>query len=312
MGAKNSETGLLTAIRSQTTVIHSPGRNFGESGSSTPTSHRDSEFTEKRGFGNHPLGRKRVGVLQPLLLSTKEGWQAPPYTRSQTLEQSADEALVQNDHDQTNPRSNSTGGLVYISGSERRLFSDPNSRPFLRFAFDGQAYQYTVLPFGLSLAPRTFTKSQSQLGQKHSTPQPENSLSGDRIGLKNPAPSGDIHCREESSPQSVSEDDGSHGLSLDGTTAGSAEYAPFSTVVETAGTSASVDIRSASSHGESDMRCRSETVDETRLVPFRRESGHRLTNQSSLDRCFQRGLGRPIRREIFYGPVVRRGEASRQ
>ncbi len=29
---------------------------------------------------------------------------------------------------------------------------------FLRFAFEGVAYQYTVLPFGLSLAPRTFTK----------------------------------------------------------------------------------------------------------------------------------------------------------
>ncbi|XDV39369.1 hypothetical protein PO909_008624 [Leuciscus waleckii] len=29
---------------------------------------------------------------------------------------------------------------------------------YLRFAFEGQTYQYTVLPFGLSLAPRTFTK----------------------------------------------------------------------------------------------------------------------------------------------------------
>ncbi|MGL5565083.1 MAG: reverse transcriptase domain-containing protein, partial [Plesiomonas sp.] len=29
---------------------------------------------------------------------------------------------------------------------------------FLRFAFEGKAFQYRVLPFGLALAPRTFTK----------------------------------------------------------------------------------------------------------------------------------------------------------
>ncbi len=34
----------------------------------------------------------------------------------------------------------------------------PYHRQFLRFAFEGVAYQYTVLPFGLSLATRTFTK----------------------------------------------------------------------------------------------------------------------------------------------------------
>ncbi len=31
-------------------------------------------------------------------------------------------------------------------------------RPFLRFAFEGRAYQYKVLPFGLSLSARFFTK----------------------------------------------------------------------------------------------------------------------------------------------------------
>ncbi len=34
----------------------------------------------------------------------------------------------------------------------------PHHRRFLRFAFENTAYQYSVLPFGLALAPRTFTK----------------------------------------------------------------------------------------------------------------------------------------------------------
>ena len=34
----------------------------------------------------------------------------------------------------------------------------PGHRHFLRFAFQGQAYQFRVLPFGLSLSPRVFTR----------------------------------------------------------------------------------------------------------------------------------------------------------
>ncbi|KAI2656086.1 Transposon Ty3-G Gag-Pol polyprotein [Labeo rohita] len=34
----------------------------------------------------------------------------------------------------------------------------PQHRRFLRFAFGGEAYQYRVLPFGLALSPRTYTK----------------------------------------------------------------------------------------------------------------------------------------------------------
>ncbi len=34
----------------------------------------------------------------------------------------------------------------------------PCHRRFLRFAFGGKAYQYRVLPFGLALSPRAFTK----------------------------------------------------------------------------------------------------------------------------------------------------------
>ncbi|KAL0149007.1 hypothetical protein M9458_055622 [Cirrhinus mrigala] len=50
----------------------------------------------------------------------------------------------------------------------------PRHRPFLRFAFEGQAYQYKVLPFGLSLSPRVFTKGKghthSQLSRRLADP----------------------------------------------------------------------------------------------------------------------------------------------
>lgn len=38
------------------------------------------------------------------------------------------------------------------------MTQERRGRLFLRFAFEGQAYQYEVLPFGLSLSPHIFTK----------------------------------------------------------------------------------------------------------------------------------------------------------
>ena len=35
---------------------------------------------------------------------------------------------------------------------------DPRDRKFLRFAYDGEIFEFQVLPFGLSTAPRTFTR----------------------------------------------------------------------------------------------------------------------------------------------------------
>ncbi len=51
--------------------------------------------------------------------------------------------------------------LAHVAESERCVLSHPGSshhRRFLRFAFEGEAYQYKALPFGLSLATRTCTR----------------------------------------------------------------------------------------------------------------------------------------------------------
>ncbi|KAL0160772.1 hypothetical protein M9458_044497, partial [Cirrhinus mrigala] len=47
---------------------------------------------------------------------------------------------------------------IYLKDAYFHVSISPRHRPFLRFAFEGRANQYKVLPFGLSLSPRVFTK----------------------------------------------------------------------------------------------------------------------------------------------------------
>ncbi len=103
----------------------------------------------------------RVRLLQPLHPRPQKRRRPATYSRSQTPESRPDENVIQDDHFETDPLANIPRGLVYVAGSERRILSYPDRffhhRRFLRFAFEGMAYQYQVLPFGLSLASRTFT-----------------------------------------------------------------------------------------------------------------------------------------------------------
>ncbi len=48
--------------------------------------------------------------------------------------------------------------LIYLEDAYFHISILPTHRKFLWFAFGGKAYQYRVLPFGLALSPRTFTK----------------------------------------------------------------------------------------------------------------------------------------------------------
>ncbi len=119
------------------------------------------ESAGKRSHRNRSSSPERVRLLQPLLPCPQKRRRPKTYSRSQIPELCPDEKVVQDDHFETDPPANMPRGLVHVTGSERCVFSHPGCprhRQFLRFAFEGVAYQYKVLPFGLSLAPRTFTR----------------------------------------------------------------------------------------------------------------------------------------------------------
>ncbi len=75
------------------------------------------------------------------------------YSRSQTPELRPGEKVVQDDHFETILSQICLGDwfmLLDLKDANFHIQVAPHHRRFLRFAFEGVAYQYKVLPFGLS------------------------------------------------------------------------------------------------------------------------------------------------------------------
>ncbi len=85
----------------------------------------------------------------------------PPDSCSQAHQQSALKMSVQDDNAETDPGAISPRGLVASVDLKDTYFHIQIALHhicFLRFAFEGIAYQYSALPFRLALAPCTFSK----------------------------------------------------------------------------------------------------------------------------------------------------------
>ncbi len=116
--------------------------------------------TERSDRGNTSVGH-RTRVLQPLLPCSKEGWRPETHFGSAASEYFPLQREVQDADDKNHHVSDSRRGLVCHYRLKECIFPHPGCPetqevPSIRLRREG--LQYKVLPFGLALAPRTFTK----------------------------------------------------------------------------------------------------------------------------------------------------------
>ncbi len=106
-----------------------------------------------------PSGRYEVRVLQPLLHCTQEKRWVTTDLGSASFESEPSQAkMLTQKHIFECIRPRDWFAAIDLKDVYFYVSILPRHRPFLRFAFEGQAYQYKVLPFGLALSPRVFTK----------------------------------------------------------------------------------------------------------------------------------------------------------
>ncbi len=108
-------------------------------------------------------GNRETGFYSRYFIVPKKDGGCVPFLDLRVLNDSVIQlkAQVQNVNFETDRASDQIRGLVCHDRAQECIL--PHIHPslfrrFLRFAFGGKAYQYRVLPFGLALSPRTFTK----------------------------------------------------------------------------------------------------------------------------------------------------------
>ncbi len=154
---------LFTPIRSKTPAFQRRGLHLGAGRERSRSALRGDDVVGKRSHRNSPSSSERVRILQPLLPRPQKGWWPLAHPRSQN--HALNHALMRRlfrmitlKQILSQIRTGDWFCSLDLKDAYFHIQIAPHHRRFLRFAFEGVAYQYTVLPFGLSLAPRTFTK----------------------------------------------------------------------------------------------------------------------------------------------------------
>ncbi len=98
-----------------------------------------------------PSSREEAGVLQPLIHRTQEMWW-PSTNLALRSSRSRCGSIIKCIQPQD------LFAAIALKDAYFHVSILLRHRPFPRFAFEGRAWQYRVLPFGLSLSPHVFTK----------------------------------------------------------------------------------------------------------------------------------------------------------
>ena len=110
---------------------------------------------------SRPERGNSTGFLLPLFCHSQEGELIPsPHFRSQCVKQTLTKIHVQVVDTQSTMSIDTSDWFVTIDLKDAyfHIAIYPAHRKFLRFTFQGKAYEYQAIPFGLSLAPRVFSK----------------------------------------------------------------------------------------------------------------------------------------------------------
>ncbi len=141
VGNQHGKMRLFTPIRSKTTALPRCARHLSAQRRRPCPPRRSDESAGKRSHRNRSSSPERVRLLQPLLPRPQE--RRRPFTLTQILSQICLGEWFM---------------LLDLKDAYFHIQIAPHHRRFLRFAFEGVAYQYKVLLLGLSLAARTFTR----------------------------------------------------------------------------------------------------------------------------------------------------------
>ncbi len=161
MGVMNNSLWIYHSVSKRPASFLQDSPNDREFKRNRSAATRDVISTEERGYrGSTPLS-DGVRFLQPIFCCAQERWRITTNIGLTPFESCTQNEQIQDVDSKIYSVSDSTKRLVCHDQPEDAYFHIQiikRHRKFLRFALEGRAYQYRVLPFRLALVPQTFTK----------------------------------------------------------------------------------------------------------------------------------------------------------